>query len=164
MTSKIHIKVGNLEIDFEGSEDFIKQDLLKTFEQITDIFDMKDFQIPDTQETGKTGEKLGGKSQGKSDIKGTTNSIAAKLGVKSGRDIVLAACAHLHFVKQSNTFDRTKILQSMKLATSYYKESHRSNLVNNLNTLIRQQKLNEISKGTYALPAKMIKELEGRLA
>ena len=52
----------------------------------------------------------------------TTNTIAAKLDVKTGTDLALAACAHLALVKGADTFTRANILGEMKLASNYYKK------------------------------------------
>ena len=93
----------------------------------------------------------------------TTNTIASKLSVKTGNDLVIAACAHLTFVKGADTFTRSNILAEMKLASNYYKATMRKNLSNILKTLINQNKLLETAKDTYALEASLKTQLGSQL-
>jgi hypothetical protein len=93
----------------------------------------------------------------------TTNSIAAKLNASSGPDLVLAACAHLHFVKGQHTFHRKNILAEMKLANNYFKKNFANNLSKSLKSLAKDEKLIERTEDTYALDAKTVSELQTRL-
>ncbi len=94
----------------------------------------------------------------------TTNAIAGRLDAKTGPDLVLAACAHLHLVKGAETFHRKNILAEMRLANNYFKSSFASNLTSCLKTLVKDKKLIERTEDIYALDAKTVSELEKRLA
>lgn len=158
--SKIHIKVGNLEIDFEGEEDFIKKDLLGLLEKITGLFKKEDFiQLLETKE-----EKSIGKQKVGTRFKLSTNAIARKLGAKTGPDLTLAACAHLSLVEKKETFSRNEILSDMKKATSYYKKSYGNNLTKYLDSVSNSGKLIERGEKEWALSDNAIRELEEKLA
>jgi hypothetical protein len=161
MESKIHIKIGNLEIDFEGTEDFIKEELLQTITRINEIFKDNKYQISQNSEIGLNLplNKIDGQK-----IEGTVNTISAKLNVKSGSDLVLAASAHLDLVDGRQGFSRRDILMDMKTASNYYKETYGSNLSVYLKNLIKSQKLNEISSETYALQARERERLRDLLS
>ena len=92
----------------------------------------------------------------------TTNTIAGRLDVKTGPDLVLAACAHLCFVKGADTFERKNILAEMQSASNYYKKTYSSNLSKYLSKLVKDGKLIERSKEVYALSAGTKQEVEGK--
>jgi hypothetical protein len=91
------------------------------------------------------------------------NSIAAKLDVKSGSDLVLAAC---FAITRSNvtSCSRTEILAEMRRATSYYKTSDKNNLSKYIKTLLKDKKILEQSSGSYALSAATRTDLEAKVA
>jgi hypothetical protein len=93
-----------------------------------------------------------------------TDTIANILGAKSGSDLVMAAAAHLHFVKKKPTFTRKEIIAEM--APAHWKGSYRgSNLTTYLDGLRgRKDRLRLVSKDTYALSNKEKQALEARLA
>src|SRR5688572_8721918 len=90
----------------------------------------------------------------------TTNTIAAKLGAKTGSDLALAACAHLSLVKGVDSFQRKHILAEMKLATNFYKNTFGKNLSGCLKTLVNRSKILETTENTYALENKEKTRLE----
>lgn len=147
MTSKIKIKVGQIEIDFEGTEEFLKKELpalLKTVSQLCQ---------PDTSLSptppGFTPSK----------IQLSTANIAAKLNAKSGPDVVVAACAHLSLVQKKDAYDRKSILAEMKRATGFYKSSYRANLGQSLQNLVKSEDLTQNANDSYSLHANKLKEL-----
>lgn len=159
MTSKVRIKAGNVEVEFEGSEEYMKDELPSLVELLYSL-------SPNGSSTEEEGDTEGVEAptdKSKQKIQMTTNTIASKLGVKSGNDLVLAASAHLTFVKGADTFSRSNILAEMKLASNYYKANMRGNLSSSLKTLINQNKLLETAKDTYALEAKTKDQLGSQL-
>lgn len=152
MSSKIRIKVGDIEVEYEGAEDFLKKDLPELLKTVTNLHRV-------TSGPGATDID----SANRGDIKLTTANIAAKLNCSSGPDLVIAACAHLYFVQKSDTFDRKTILNEMKKATSYYKASSGGNLSVSLKSLVQEGKLTEPSTNVFSLHANTIKELYARL-
>lgn len=153
MSSKIRIKVGDIEVEYEGAEDFLKKELPELLKTVTSLHSIAN--SPGTSGTGFTP---------KGDVKLTTANIAAKLSCSSGPDLVIAACAHLHFVQKSETYDRKTILKEMKKATSYYKSTYSNNLSKSLKNLVQDDKLIEPSTNVFSLHANTLKELHARLS
>ena len=81
----------------------------------------------------------------KQQLKLRTNTIAAKLGAKTGADLALAACAHLCLVKGVDSFERKHILGEMKLANNFYKRTYSANLSKYLKTLVNDSKINMVA-------------------
>lgn len=158
MTSKIKIKAGLIEVEFEGSEEYMKEQLPSLVELLCSI-------APDPTENseGEKDELFVAPTNSKSKLQLTTNTIAAKLNVKTGSELILAACAHLTFVKGADTFKRSNISAEMKLASNYYKENFHKNLSSSLKTLVANGKLLETASDTYALSASTKSTLESSL-
>lgn len=162
-TSKIKIKLGAIEIDYEGSETFLKEELPQLLAAVSELYSRsrqtiesdlsKSDPVISTDKSESTQRK----------IEATTGSLAAKLSVKSGPELVLAAAARLTFVLGTETFSRQKLTDEMKTATAYYKSTYTKNLSQSLNSLVRDGKLNEPSQGNYALTASSIKDLEQKI-
>ena len=162
MTSKIRIKLGQIEVEYEGSEEFIKQGLLDIIQTITDLTKTANLNLSPVSSTPRT---LDTTPSSKSPvIQMSASTIAAKLKCTSGTDLAVAAAASLTLVKNQDTFTRQQILDEMKTATAYYKNSYMGNLTQNLTSLIKSGKLLERSTDQYALPAEVKADLESRLA
>ena len=158
MESKIKIQIGQICVDFEGSEDYIKNELPILLENILS-FNLQD----DTEEEASESLPEELENKGKSKLNMTTNTIATKLGAKSGGDLVLAACAHLSLVKGADSFKRGNILAEMKGASNYFKNTYSKNFSTYLSSNVKAGKLLETAKDVYAIDAKTLKELEKKL-
>lgn len=163
-TSKIKIKLGAIEIEYEGSETFLREELPQLLSAVADLYEKSRSALepaPSNQVALANATSGAITDPGdKPKYVATTGSIAAKLGCKSGPELVLAAAARLTFVLQMSNFARQKISDEMKTASAYYKASYLSNLTASLNNLVKDGKLNEPSKGNYALTATSVKHLE----
>ena len=148
MTSKVKIKAGSIELEFEGSEEYMKDELPALIELLYSLSPSDD-----SSENEESVELQATTDTSKQKLQMTTNTIAAKLNAKKGGDLVLAACAHLALVKGADKYTRSNILAEMKLATNFYKTSMNANLSASLKTLVKQGKLLETSADTYALQA-----------
>lgn len=149
MTSKVRIKAGNVEVEFEGSEDYMKDELPSLVELLYSLSPSGSASEEDRESESVEAPT----DESKQKIQMTTNTIASKLSVKSGNDLALAACVHLTFVKGADTFTRSNILAEMKLASNYYKANMSKNLSSSLKALVNQNKILETAKDTYALEA-----------
>jgi len=163
MTSKIRIKMGPVEVEYEGSEDFLRDELLGFVERVSDIYKGSDF-IAITPEVKPPPVEGSKESPKPAKVQGTMKSIASKLGCDSGPDLVIAASAYLTFVENQETFARKDILQNMKSATGYFRPSYSNNLTQYLRSAIDADKLVEIRDKTYTLSPQTRKELEEQLA
>lgn len=159
MSSKLRIRIGEVEIDYEGTEEFLKQELPQLLKTAMELH--KASGGPPAGAAGKTGA-LGGASKVASL---TTGSIAAKLGAKSGSDLLMAAAAHLALVKNTEPFTRQQLLTEMQSATSYYKTTYSTNLTSYINRALQKDgPLSETAKNSYALTAAARTDLEKKLA
>jgi hypothetical protein len=159
MSSKIRIKVGPVEVEYEGDEKFFKDEFPQILSKITQL--VKEAGIDLISETIP---KIGVQSTTQHNAAiGTTGTIAAKLGVSSGSELILAASARLTLGQNIESFARDQLLTEMKTAKAYYKTSYMKNYSVYLSGLVKAGKLMETSKDTYALSAIMKEELENKL-
>lgn len=167
-TSKIKIKLGAIEVEYEGSEAFLKEELPQLLSAVSELYskahagDGTLLAAAGVPNQSAAGTNTVGHAQ-KPKFEATTGSLAAKLAVKSGPELILAAAARLTFVSQTPTFARQKLIDEMKTASAYYKATYLNNLTAYLNGLVKDGKLNEPTQGNYALTASSLKDLEGRL-
>jgi hypothetical protein len=158
MPNSIKIKFGPVEIEYEGDEKFSKDEISQMLVKISDL--LKDPNIKKslnvTSDPAKT-DKPG------SDFKGTVATFAAKLGGSSGPELAIATAAQLTIGEGFGTFTREQLLNGMRTASGYYKESYNKNLSSSLNSLIKAGKLKETVKGTYSLDAVLCGELRNKL-
>jgi hypothetical protein len=166
-TSKIKIKLGAIEVEYEGSETFLKEELPQLLAAVADLYAKSHAALEPPQTSPITSANvptgLNTNAGNRAKLEATTGSIAARLGCKSGPELVMAAAARLTFVLQTSTFARQKITDEMKTASAYYKATYLNNLTPYLNNLVKDGKLNEPSQGNYALTATSLKDLEQRL-
>ena len=161
MDSKIKIKIGSIEIEYEGNEGYLKDELPDLIDKLVALKGDDEFEKEElnTNEEPKADSKTSSSTQ----IQMSSNSIAAKMGVNSGPDLILVACAHLTFVQGKDTFHRSDILNEMKTASNYYKQTHNKNLSQGLKSLVGNDKLIERTKDTFALSANQKKSIKSKL-
>jgi len=162
VNSKIRIKLGAIEVEYEGSENFLKEELPALLQAVSDLYAKSSGTLapPEGESRSSTGEKG---NNGTGIIEMTTASIASKLGVRSGPELVLAAAAHLRFVKGAEKFPRKQLIEQMRSASSFFKESYVSNLSKTIKVLMKENKFNEPSSEVYALNHTTEQELRSRL-
>ena len=116
LNGKIAIKLGKLEIEFSGSEDYIRNGLPELIDLLFSypLEDCEDDDDNTVLSSAEEAEELPeNPDPAKRKLQMTTNSISARLAAKTGPDLVLAACAHLTLVKGADTFERKNILAEM---------------------------------------------------
>lgn len=163
MSSKLRIRIGEVEIDYEGTEEFLKQELPQLLKTAMELH-----KAAGSAPGGDTGEKrragTGGAAAANAVPSLTTGSIAAKIGADSGSDLLLAAAGHLVLVKKTEPFSRAQLLNEMKGATAYYKKNYAANLTGYVRTALKDGPLSETAKNSFTLTAAARKDLEKRLA
>lgn len=161
--SKVKLKLGPIEVEYEGSEAFLRTELLDLLKNLLEIY-KTNYPLQSLPSLQNAEDVLSEASQAVGKIELTTNTIAAKLGCKTGQELVLAACAALVFVKQKDFFARKEIISEMKSASTFYKKTYVDNMRNYLDGLVKDGKLLERSNGVFALPSHMRKEMESKIA
>lgn len=159
--SKLRLRFGVLEFEYEGSDEFIKNDLESILKKFSAFLQTHSNSL----QVGNSGEKkpdanipnLGG------DL-GTVRTIAAKLGVSSGPELIIAAAAFLTFNRKKSTFIRQELTDAMKEATGYFNKNYVNNLSKYLKSLIDDQRFVEVSNEMYAFHQNELKKLGEKLA
>lgn len=164
MSSKLRIRIGEVEIDYEGTEEFLKQELPQLLKTAMELHRASGGSSSGGSGKGEAGA-AGGSAGARKAASLTTGSIAAKLGAKSGSDLLTAAAAHLVLVNGTEPFTRQQLLTEMQSATSYYKSSYSTNLTKYIKTALQKDgPLSETGKNAYALTAAARADLEKKLA
>ena len=165
MTSKIRIKMGPIEIEYEGSETFLKVELPELLGAVSNLYKESGLCSKPSLETPEPISTGGTEITQPPPIEATTGSIAAKLQCKTGPDLVMAAAARLTFVLEKDKFTRDDLLEEMKTASAYYNKNYSGgNLTKYLSTLMKNGKINEPSKNTYSLTASTKTEIGAKIA
>ena len=150
--SRIRIRMGEVEVECEGSEAFIKKEIPTLLEEVSKFQGVRGRHLVDHG---------GAKQHGKL---GSTSDIAAKPKVKKCPELIIAAAAKLALVDGANDFTNTDLLREAKGATAFFKKSYATNFAKTLKRLVKDGQLNEPSKNKFSLPPATRANLEPRLA
>src|SRR5262245_39283747 len=137
MPSKIKIKFGAVEVEYEGEHDFLEKDLLAL---IKDLMEIAPLTPPANNHSAANGQ--GGQG---GEGTGTVSTFAAKLKVASGPDLILAALLQSAKVEGKASLKRKDLLTGMKSAKSHYKATYNNNLSQYLKNLVRGNDINEVA-------------------
>jgi hypothetical protein len=149
----VKIGIGALTIEYEGEQKFIEGGLMELIEKIID----RSKSVPSSNNNNK------------SEIKAlehdlSTNTIAQILSVKTGSDLAFSAIVKINLVKGQPSATRQEILDEMREASIFFKESYVSNFSAYLITLVKSKRVNLVSRATYALAASERKRVGDLLA
>ena len=154
--------MGSIEVDYEGSEDFLREELPDLLAAVSELYQAKERIGRNESSTSDSEEEQDG--AGPDEVSRTTRTIAAKLGVSSGPELILAAAARRSFVLGKHSSTRRDLLEEMQTASTYYRVNYRKNMTQNIQALIKADKLVETAKETYSLSATTSEELKIKLA
>ena len=161
MACKIGIKIGNVEINYEGEESFFRDELPKMISSITVLMKDKDLCLPKPEATTSSPEKNTPGNGRKVDL--SVANIAKKIGQKNGPDLVLAAAGYLTFVEGIESFTRGQLWAKMKTAPSLNHASFNNNLTKYINGLVDSGLFIQNAAGKYALSPNGLAKLESAL-
>ena len=156
MSAKIRVRMGQIEVEYEGPETFLKDELKDLLSGVLELHREASIGGEKTLATVDTSKERTSSPR----YLGTTNTWSAKLGVKSGTDLIISAMAKKTLVDRLEKCTRSEILGEMQEATSYYKSSYRGNLTGYLKTLVSSDRLRELSKDTYSLSASELEKVK----
>jgi hypothetical protein len=155
MTIRLRLKAGEVELEYEGPEQFLKDEL-------SNILNATSTLNVTTKTESQEGSTSSGSLPNDQDTRGTSlnvpelaiNSVAQKLGIQKGADLVMAAAAYLTFVDRKDKFSRDDLRDVMQEATEYYEQTkHGKHIGELIGSLVKAGKLNQVAGGMYALPA-----------
>jgi len=160
-TAKIRLKLGELEVECEGNELFLKNDLSNLLNTTANL--LKECGIPPpfgssptSKETAPTG--------GNSGIDLAVSTIASRMNAATAPDLAIAASTYLTLVKGKEKFSRKEIHTEMQNASGHYNSNMLSNLSPTLKRLVDRKRLNKAASGAYALTANERAKMEKLLA
>jgi hypothetical protein len=158
MTSKIRIKFGDIEVECEGSEDFLKKELPDLLETLSKFRGRGPAPEPEVsgRQAGATGNGVRSR---------TTGSVAQAIAApSSGGGLLHAAAVKLTLIDRKDEFSRQEILDEMKSASGRWKTTYANNLSSYLQTAVKKKILVEARKDVYALATAQRTEAETKLA
>lgn len=171
MPSKLKIKMGHIEFEYEGDTQFDKdaiKDLFTHLESLVGVTPGTFLEGP-ASGSGDGGGALGGSlgvgQNGGDELSNlAANTVAARLGVKTGPELAIAAAATLQIAQGKDSFTRKQLLEVMQSAKTYYKTSMGSNLGAALSTLVGTKRINALNNNEMSLPAAEIASLRAKIA
>jgi hypothetical protein len=155
MSGKIKIKYGHIEVECEGTEEFLKKelpDLLKTISELAQ--NAMPLNISSLQPQ-LSNEVLSAKQTNNYSV----STIAQKLSAKKGPALIIAACLKLKLSDMKESYNKNEILTEMRTAKSFYKSSYAKNIGVYLTTLIKNGKLHHNRNDDYSLSEQTLTEL-----
>lgn len=164
MASKLKIKMGHVEFEYEGDAQFDTsaiKDLFSHLESLVGVTPAAAFDA--LANNGVTTAARTSDDNASTNLNMAVGTIAARLSVSSGPDLAIAAAAYLQFAQGMPSFKRSDLLSAMQSATAYYKASMGGNLSSALKTLVSGKKLNELTGSAYSLTAAEQTSLRARL-
>jgi hypothetical protein len=162
-TTKLRIKLGGAEIEYEGDAEFLKTEVMAKVDKIFDLFGARpDLQVQTTIEANGAPIKVPSETLTQTHL--STSTIAVRLGAKGAVELALAAAANLVLGQSKHRVTRAEILAEMKSASAFYKSTMSNNLSNTLKTLVKEDRLREVATDTYALSHSEKVSLEHKLS
>lgn len=158
---KIRLKIGQVEVEYEGDFSLLK-DSSNLIEVVSEFYEKHIATLPNhiSLDHSKDIDPL--KVDREFDF--SINTIAGHLNAKDGKDLVMATATYLTFIEKKDVFARKEILDKMKEAPSYYKDSMSKNLTNSLKSLMEKNCLNQNKKGFYCLSQKEKEDMKTKLS
>jgi hypothetical protein len=158
MSSRFRLKIGPVEVEYEGDEPPTKEELLELAAAAAHVYN--DRALGRRRRTSR-GMSIQGDGLR---VLGSTASIAERLNCVSGPELVVAAAARLTFVDGEEWFEPAQLLEEMKKATAHYDQEYRDTLLQDLGGLVKSGKLVEVAENLFALSPTMRRELQQALA
>lgn len=165
-SAKIRIKVGNIEVDYEGDPSFLKDGLNELIQSVSDIHNSLP-QTPSPSVDAPTSVEPAPPAANPSASTGlglSTRSIAARMNAENGPELAICAMAHLELVKGLESYERKSILDEMKSATGYYNNNMSRNNAANIASLLKNKRVTEVGSGKFCLSATERKKVEAAIA
>jgi len=104
--ARIRLKIGQLEIDYEGDSGFLKDQLISTVSELISLQNL----LPEANNNSQISSLGEDNNLVSKNYDQSTDTIANIIGTSSGTDLIIAAAAHLHFVKNKQKFTRPELV------------------------------------------------------
>ena len=157
---RVKLKASWLEIEYEGAASHLGEYVIDLVDHLLSTRDQGGGPLPTI--SSDTKDPIG---DGPTALDLSTSTVATKLSAETGTDLVRAAAAKLSIVDGKQTFSRQELLNEMKLAPAFYRETYSSNLSKSLDRLVKADKLRLTGRHLYAISSKehddLLAKLEG---
>jgi hypothetical protein len=163
--AKIKLKVGSIELEYEGDPAFLKEGLESLLVTMTDLAKVAPDldHLPEDDEHGDVISGTATKTANGHQV--ATATIAAHMEARTCAELLICALANLEIVQGKSGASRAEITAQMKSATAYYKSTMQGgNLTQAFSSLTKGKKINDIGSGRYSLNATERKSLEAKIA
>jgi hypothetical protein len=165
MPTKLKIKMGHIEFEYEGDAVYDNEAVKDLFSHIESLAGAAPPGTFDALPPLNDQENGGGSTDAAADIaKLSVQTVAARLGGKSARDIALAAAAHLQVCLGRKSFTRKELLADMQQAHGYYSQIMSSNLSKTLQALVAGKLLMTMTGDQMTLSATELERLKAKIA
>ena len=149
-TDRIRLRVSltDITLDYEGSGAFLRDNLNAILQGLLQLptREARTNSEDDSTDAPRTETAPAGTA-----IQHTTNSIASRLSVATGPDLIVAAAMKLTFVDGRDTMSRNELSTEMRSATAFFKRSYANNLSAYLTRLEKTDRLRRQGTNTFAL-------------
>lgn len=165
MTTKIHLKAGDVDFVYETDTPIAVSDVSNFISQVQDLAQAigqpSPASAPGTSPSSATPPKPLMIEHSKIDLH--VNTIAERLNCKNAAELAFAAAAYLQIVGEKESFSRREWLEAMQAATNFYNKNMSGNFSRTVGNLTGS-KINQLSNDRFAIKASELPELRGKLA
>ena len=147
-----------IEVEYEGGEEFLKEELTELLTRVTTLYGRAPRDDDDDEDgyepTSTNGTNAGNGAASGNGVSGaipTTGTIAQRLKVTSGPELIMAAMLRLTLTGVERV-PRKQLLTEMRTATAFWKENYSGNLGKALKVLAINGRLNDAGPNTYVMP------------
>lgn len=144
--AKLTIRVGESAIEYEGPEDFLKSELAALVAATRGLQAV----TPKGTQAG-SGKELEGDASAPTGAEASVSTLAQKLAIDSGPDLLEAAALALALAG-SPSFTKKVLRLKAREAKTFWKKSYANNFENNLKSLVAQGRINHVAGDDFALP------------
>ena len=157
--TKLIMKCGDIEVDFEGSEEFLKGELPGLIKTVAQLRSPAGATRPPVSRSGSGAGSVASSELGELSV----STIAQKLGVKSGAELIMAAALSFG-VAGSTAFTKKQLRTRCREATTFFRSAYANNFDNYVARLVKGGRLNHTGGENYALPATEQQSLAATIA
>ena len=165
MQTKLKIKMGHIEFEYEGDTVYDNEAVKDLFSHIESLASAAP---PDAFDIRPPLDNSESEDRGESAVADVANfsvqTIAAQLGDKSAKGITLAAAVHLQLCQGHKSFTRKDLLSMMQKAHGYYNQTMSRNISATLQRLVAAKSIMAMTGDQMALSASELTRLKAKLA
>lgn len=152
--TKLRLKYGAIEVEYEGSEEYLTEHLPKVLAAVAALK-----QAPVPAHSDGTKDELA-ESEAKEQ---SVSTIAQQLKAAQGPDLIMSAA--LSLVRGgSQKFEKKALRDRIKEAPAFYKQTYSDNFDNYVKTLVKKGRLSHTGGNSYSVPSAEIAKLDARLS